>query len=552
MEQLTSFLRAKVIKWPNLAKSGEVRVSQKLGLKVFGRLASWVNLAEPLGGWPKSLISLLISYLILHLDMLLSARSLSSPKVLLDYPFYAPNSFANLERTNIDMPPRKRTRGTTINEGGGNPPKKGRQEPPKGGQGKGKRPVSETPEKSLTHQRAEIRARSHTYSARVPTTSSTTNTMPTPAPSVAPVLPVVTPQLFNRLKVDGLRIILEEKLLSKVGLEGRYSGTVVHCSRDHINAVLDRGSHFDYPNLATTTTSLDELKGWLAPLISDTTSRWIEVEVPIEKKDLSKKSIDMGLIIEQEMTMRAKQRQTSLLFPVLITVFCRHAGLPRDAIRDFEVTPLSFTDIRCIKVECTREEVDSRRTAPVDTSLEVDIDSIPAEASLPTLTSEPSDMVLKIAHLAHSIDVTSTRLDASISWMIYSAILVALTPLRTSIDTLTARGETSKVTSLKAEVIDLRKDVDYLNSTEFTSLLQAANDIPSATTTEVHQDGITADDSEAKTDEEQIESVILTSLTETSMASPSGPITSDVTVGTDAQVQSTTSSIDALIDGVTV
>uniref|UniRef100_M1E1C0 Integrase core domain containing protein n=1 Tax=Solanum tuberosum TaxID=4113 RepID=M1E1C0_SOLTU len=36
-------------------------------------------------------------------------------------------------KTNIDMSPRKRVRGITINEGGSNPLKRGRQEPPTGG-----------------------------------------------------------------------------------------------------------------------------------------------------------------------------------------------------------------------------------------------------------------------------------------------------------------------------------------------------------------------------------------------------------------------------------
>ncbi|KAK4706524.1 hypothetical protein R3W88_033920 [Solanum pinnatisectum] len=126
-----------------------------------------------------------------------------------------------------------------------------------------------------------------------------------------------------------------------------------------------------------------------------------------------------------------------------------------------------------------------------------------------------------MGHLAHSADVMATRLEVVVLWRIRSAILAALTPLRESIDTLTARvetfesrhGATSKVTASKAEVADLRKEVDYLKSTDFTSLLEAEDDVDTpasfeispATTGDVLIDDVVVDELEVENDEEQIE-----------------------------------------------
>lgn len=68
---------------------------------------------------------------------------------------------------------------------------------------------------------------------------------------------------------------------------------------------------------------------------------------------------------------------------------CHHVVLPRDAAIDFEVNPSYSTYIEHIKVECTREKADRRSATPVNKSPEVDIDLIPAPASLPTLASGP-------------------------------------------------------------------------------------------------------------------------------------------------------------------
>uniref|UniRef100_M1DU74 Polyprotein protein n=1 Tax=Solanum tuberosum TaxID=4113 RepID=M1DU74_SOLTU len=283
---------------------------------------------------------------------------------------------------------------------------------------------------------------------------------------------------------------------------------------------------------------------------------------------LRNRRLKLRLIIEQEMAMRSKQRHTSLPFPVLITELCQRAGVPRDAARDFDVTLSSSTDIRHIEAKYTREEADRKRASLVDTSPEVDIDSILAEASSPTPTSEPlgtsapssssqapgtstssqptkitQAMILKMGHLAHSANVRATRPERSIPWMIESAILAALTPLQISIDNLTMRFEAY--------------DFDAPKTSE----------IPPATTGDVHTEVV--DESDAETDEEHIkirderiygdlpdlektivQLMIQTSLTETSMAVPSGAVPSEVTPGIGAQVQIDAPGTDAQTDGV--
>jgi len=189
-------------------------------------------------------------------------------------------------------------------------------------------------------------------------------------------------------------------------------GKKVKCSSSDINVVLRCSRDFmhDYIDLIKKKT-LDDLKGWLAPLIFYMTPRWIEAGAPIEKKDLyvaasywfgfinstimpsqnesilrHMKAVCLGsimdqnrrnldLLIEQEIAMRSKQSQTSLPFPILITELCRRAYILLVAKTDVEVTSTSFTDIQ-------RIEAEMRRVAPVDRSQVVDVDMLPTEVIL--------------------------------------------------------------------------------------------------------------------------------------------------------------------------
>uniref|UniRef100_M1DWJ0 Putative plant transposon protein domain-containing protein n=1 Tax=Solanum tuberosum TaxID=4113 RepID=M1DWJ0_SOLTU len=173
---------------------------------------------------------------------------------------------------------------------------------------------------TLQTRRAELCSKSLHDPTRIPL-QPTPPVPPTPIVEQVPSMPPVQaplPHSLNRLKAEGLRTILEEKQLSTDIVVDRYPeefyaayvklvpkgkkkassfksvdhvvarGRKVKCSNTDINEVLGcimNVIHYFVDRIQKNT--LDDLKGWLVPLISDITLSWIEAGVPIKKKDLN-------------------------------------------------------------------------------------------------------------------------------------------------------------------------------------------------------------------------------------------------------------------------
>uniref|UniRef100_M1DZS1 Uncharacterized protein n=1 Tax=Solanum tuberosum TaxID=4113 RepID=M1DZS1_SOLTU len=82
--------------------------------------------------------------------------------------------------------------------------------------------------------------------------------------------------------------------------------------------------------------------------------------------------------------------------------------------------------------------------------------------------------LLRMRHLTHSTDRRASRLEATILGMIQTALADVVTPLSSTIDALAVRivvrkcgqGGIEEVTALKVVIVELRRDVDKLKSTD--------------------------------------------------------------------------------------
>uniref|UniRef100_M1DVN1 Putative plant transposon protein domain-containing protein n=1 Tax=Solanum tuberosum TaxID=4113 RepID=M1DVN1_SOLTU len=237
---------------------------------------------------------------------------------------------ARLKETGRDMPPRKRAKGIKINEDVVASKTKVTKLPTTGGKGKGRKKAPASPEASFdsggiyaTHltisesegeyqehhaeisdpedellaaQRAELRSKrlNDPSRIRIPQTTS---------PTLAPAQAVVrATQLFTKPRgpyipnwvrefysAYGALVPQWKKLAAKFRPVDNVvvRGKKLLCDSTNINAMLECIDNItDAQQYRVNTKSLKSMKSWLAPLISDGTSRWLETGAPIKKNNI--------------------------------------------------------------------------------------------------------------------------------------------------------------------------------------------------------------------------------------------------------------------------